>query len=92
MHCLTAGDSGKGVSYSLNIAIANISFGGVHVYPEAIGVNFSSTGDTDNYTWVNNYFIQPRAAKAASLRKPFIIEEFGVTAQYGLPNNVPYAR
>ena len=88
----TAGDSGKGVSYSLNTAIANISFGSLHVYPEAIGVNFSSAGDTDNYTWINNYFIQPRAAQTAALRKPFIIEEFGLTPNYGLTNNMPSAR
>ena len=87
-----AGDSGKGVSYSLNTAIADISFGSLHVYPEALGVNFSSSGDTDNYTWVNDYFIQPRAAQTAKLAKPLMIEEFGLTLAYGQANNVSNAR
>ena len=87
-----AGDSGKGVSYSLNTAIPDISFGSLHVYPEALGVNFSSSGDTDNYTWVNDYFIQPRAAQTAKLAKPLMIEEFGMTPAYGQANNVSNAR
>ncbi len=87
-----AGDSGKGVSYSLNTAIPDISFGSLHVYPEALGVNFSSSGDTDNYTWVNDYFIQPRAAQTAKLAKPLMIEEFGLTPAYGQANNVSNAR
>ncbi len=87
-----AGDSGKGVSYSLNTAIPEISFGSLHVYPEALGVNFSSSGDTDNYTWVNDYFIQPRAAQTAKLAKPLMIEEFGLTPAYGQANNVSNAR
>ena len=76
----------------MNTALPDISFGTLHVYPQALGVDFSSSGDTDNYTWVNDYFIQPRAVAAARLGKPFIIEEFGLTPDYGLPNNVPDAR
>lgn len=87
-----AGDSGKGVSFSSNTAIPDISFGTLHVYPEALGVNFSSSGDTDNYTWVNDYFIQPRAAQTAKLAKPLMIEEFGLTPAYGQANNVSDAR
>lgn len=89
---INSGDSGKGVSYSLNTAIPDISFGTLHVYPEALGVNFSSSGDTDNYTWVNDYFIQPRAAQTAKLAKPLMIEEFGLTPAYGQANNVSNAR
>ena len=87
-----AGDSGKGVSYSLNTAIADISFGTLHVYPEALDVNFSSSGDTDNYTWLNDYFIAPRAAQTAALAKPLMIEEFGLTMAYGQANNVTDVR
>ena len=92
LHVIAAGDSGKGVSFSSNTALANISFGTLHVYPQAFGVNFSSSGDTDNYTWVNDYFIQPRALTAHRLGKPLIIEEFGLTPDYGVPNNVTRAR
>lgn len=87
-----AGDSGKGVSYSWNIAIPHVSFGTLHLYPEALGVPFSTGADTDNYTWVNDYFIKPRAAQTARLRKPMIIEEFGLTPQYGQDNNVSNVR
>lgn len=95
--CLTcvrfaAGDSKKGVSYSLNTALPNISFGTLHVYPQAMGVNFSSGGDTDNYTWVNEYFIKPRAVATQKLGKPYMLEEFGLTPEYGLANNVSNAR
>lgn len=76
----------------MNTALTNISFGTLHVYPQALGVSFSSSGDTDNYTWVNDNFIQPRAATAARLGKPFILEEFGLTPDYGLPNNISNAR
>ena len=51
-------------------------------------VPFSLAGDTDNYTWINENFIQPRAMQTARLRKPFIIEEFGLTTAYGQENNV----
>lgn len=87
-----AGDSGKGMSYSLNTALPNVSFGTLHVYPQAMGVPFSSAGDTDNYTWVDEHFITPRAVATQKLGKPLMIEEFGLTSEYGLPNNVSNAR
>ncbi|KAL3154642.1 hypothetical protein ABBQ32_014089 [Trebouxia sp. C0010 RCD-2024] len=57
-----------------------------------MGVNFSSGGDTDNYTWVNEYFIKPRAVATQKLGKPYMLEEFGLTPEYGLANNVSNAR
>lgn len=80
------------MSYSLNTALPNVSFGTLHVYPQAMGVNFSSGGDTDNYTWVNEYFIKPRAVATQKLGKPYMLEEFGLTPEYGLANNVSNAR
>ncbi|DBA80489.1 TPA: hypothetical protein ACH3X1_007761 [Trebouxia sp. C0004] len=82
-NAINAGDSGQGTSFSLNTAIANISFGTIHAFPEDMGVPFSTLGDRDNYTWVEKHFIQPRAAQAAALGKPFILEEVLVTKKYG---------
>ena len=87
-----AGDAGKGSSYSLNTAIADISFGTIHVYPESLGVPFSGLGGTDNYTWTNEYLIKSRVAIAAQLNKPFIIEEFGQTPDYGNTSGVANPR
>lgn len=82
--CLSAaGDAGKGTSYSLNTDVQDISFGTLHVYPESMGIPFSALGGTDNYTWANEYFIKPRAVATAAMGKPFIIEEFGQTPDYG---------
>lgn len=89
---LAADDAGKGSSYSLNTAIPDISFGTVHVYPESLGVPFSGLGGTDNYTWTNQYLIKSRAAIAAQLNKPFIVEEFGQTPDYGNTSGVANPR
>ena len=61
----------------------DISFGTLHVYPESMGIPFSALGGTDNFTWANEYFIKARAAATAALGKPFIVEEFGQTPDYG---------
>ena len=85
---LAAGDSGKGTSFSLNTAVPNISFGTVHVFPEDLGVPFSAQGDKDNYTWVDKHFLQPRAAQAAALGKPLVVEEVMVSLDYGKTDSV----
>ncbi|KAK9839059.1 hypothetical protein WJX74_008591 [Apatococcus lobatus] len=71
----TAGS--KGVDFAGNLALANISFGTVHAYPQLFAIPFSALGDYDNYTWTNTYFIASRAAMAKSVGKPLILEEFG---------------
>ena len=60
-----------------NLALANISFGTVHAYPQLFGIPFSSLGDYDNYTWTNTYVIASRGAMARAVGKPLILEEFG---------------
>ncbi|KAK9852585.1 hypothetical protein WJX84_011553 [Apatococcus fuscideae] len=72
---ITAGS--KGVDFAGNLALANISFGTVHAYPQLFAIPFSALGDYDNYTWTNTYFIASRAAMAKSVGKPLILEEFG---------------
>ncbi|TFK25725.1 glycoside hydrolase [Coprinopsis marcescibilis] len=63
---------GEGIDFDVNLEISTLDFGTVHMYPE----HWGQTGSEINW---GNQWIRDHAKSQDRVRKPVILEEYGVT-------------
>ncbi|CAE6434035.1 unnamed protein product [Rhizoctonia solani] len=73
---------GEGIDFDENLKISTLDFGTAHAYPE-------HWGESSNITLWGVQWIRDHAASQKAANKPVILEEFGVTEQYGRVNIYP---
>ncbi|KAF8757294.1 glycosyl hydrolase 5 (cellulase A) family [Rhizoctonia solani] len=73
---------GEGIDFDANLQISTLDFGTAHAYPE-------HWGEANNITLWGVQWIRDHAASQKAANKPVILEEFGVTEQYGRLNIYP---
>ncbi|CAE6430603.1 unnamed protein product [Rhizoctonia solani] len=73
---------GEGIDFDENLKISTLDFGTAHAYPE-------HWGEANNITLWGVQWIRDHAASQKAANKPVILEEFGVTEQYGRLNIYP---
>ncbi|EUC64250.1 mannan endo-1,4-beta-mannosidase [Rhizoctonia solani AG-3 Rhs1AP] len=73
---------GEGIDFDENLKISTLDFGTAHAYPE-------HWGESANITLWGVQWIRDHAASQKAANKPVILEEFGVTEQYGRVNIYP---
>jgi mannan endo-1,4-beta-mannosidase len=67
----------KGVDFSRNVRIKDISFATMHVYPDNWGISASEMN------WVMENVVKDRAKIAHQAQKPIVMEEYGFGPGYG---------
>ncbi|KAG8726583.1 hypothetical protein FRC11_014872 [Ceratobasidium sp. 423] len=67
---------GEGIDFDENLKISTVDFGTAHAYPE-------HWGEASNITLWGVQWIRDHATSQKAANKPVILEEFGVTEQYG---------
>jgi mannan endo-1,4-beta-mannosidase len=66
-------DGLKGVDFGANVALNNIDFATVHLYPDNWNIPSS------DFDWINEHVVKDRAAIAHRANKPIILEEYGLS-------------
>lgn len=68
----------EGADWKKLVALPSVDYGTVHLYPQGWGENPASNPGTDPAAWGTRW-IEDHLADGRALRKPVVLEEFGVS-------------
>ena len=72
----------EGVRWKELTALPHIDYGTIHLYPQGWGENPANKPGTDPIAWGTNWITQ-HVADAATMRKPLVLEEYGLGFEPG---------